>query len=207
MMAILFMTALGGALTMTIVTETRIANNFRNASEALYAADAALERSLDDLAAVPDWNAPLSGAVSSVADGPIGVRELADGRQLDLNGVLNRANCQKTACSASDYSAITLERPWGANNPRWQLFAHAPLNDIAPTGTVNSPFYVTVLVADDPSDNDDNPLLDGSTADNPGSGRLMLRAEAFGPRGVHKQIDMTVARTDRVRIVSWREVR
>jgi hypothetical protein len=196
-MTVLFMTALGGALMITTTTETKIANNFRNASEALYAADAGLERSMDDLLTIPDWNALLSGAVTSAfIDGPKGTRTLSDGSDLDLNQVVNFANCQKPTCSTSDYSAITLERPWGANNPRWQLFAYGPLANMVPTGTINSPFYVVVLVGDDPSETDDNPLMDGSTADNPGSGVLALRAEAFGPRGVHKLIEMTVARTD-----------
>ena len=59
-----------------------------------------------------------------------------------------------------------------------------------------------VLVADDPSDDDNDPLHDGLTAaagmpsPNPGLGVISLRAEAFGPRGAHKVIQMTVARTD-----------
>ena len=68
---------------------------------------------------------------------------------------------------------------------------------------------------------------------NPGTGVIAVRAEAFGPRGAHKVIEMTIARTDTavfgaggqisvfgdaqdynngvgqagVRILSWREVR
>jgi hypothetical protein len=210
-MALLFMAALGGSLMMTTMTETRISNNFRNSSEGLYAADAALERALSDLAAVADWNAALAGAPSAFVDGPIGVRELADGRQLDLNHTVNDANCQKTICAPADYSAVTATRPWGANNPRWQLFAYGPLNDMAPAGLTNSPFYVLVLIADDSAENDDNPLLDGSTAGNPGSGVVMLRAEAFGPRGVHKTIEATVVRAaaglPALRVLSWRQLR
>src|SRR5439155_25453004 len=76
-----------------------------------------------------------------------------------------------------------------------------PVSDMLPTGTVNSPFYVIVLVADDPSENDGNPTQDGVVPcpcppGNPGSGVLALRAEAFGPRGAHKVIEFTVARTD-----------
>lgn len=196
-MALLFMSALGGALMLTTSGETKIANNFRHASEGLYAADAALERSLVDLLTVADWNALLSGSTKSAfIDGPPGTRELSDGTDLDLNEVVNYANCQKTTCTAADYTAVTVDRPWGVNNPRWQLFAYGPLNSMIPTSTINSPFYVVVMVGDDPSESDDDPLMDGSTADNPGSGVMALRAEAFGPRGVRKVIDMTVARTD-----------
>ena len=66
-----------------------------------------------------------------------------------------------------------------------------------PTSTINSPFYVVVMVGDDPSENDGNPLKDGSGARRiPGSGVIALRAEVFGPRGAHKIIELTVARTD-----------
>ncbi|PYR30492.1 MAG: hypothetical protein DMF92_08520 [Acidobacteria bacterium] len=197
-MAMMLMMALGTALILTTSTESKIVMNFRNSSEAAYAADAALERAMDDLLTVPDWNTLLSGATTSAfVDGaPTGIRHLADGKELDLGEVLNFANCQKPTCSPSEYVAVTLERPWGPNNPVWQLYAYGKLNDLTPTGSVNSPFYVVVMVADDPSENDDDPRHDGVSQDNPGSGVLALRAEAFGPFGTHKVIELTVARTD-----------
>jgi Tfp pilus assembly protein PilX len=201
-MAMMFMTALGTALMLTTSTETRISNNFRHGSEALYAADAGLERSLDDLLTIPDWNTLLTGsATSAFIDGAPGIRTLPDGSEFDLNHVVSFANCQKTSCSTADYNAATPERPWGPNNPRWQLFAYGRMDDMIPTSTINSPFYVVVMVGDDPSDNDQNPLGDGGPPvggfpTNPGTGVISLRAEAFGPRGIHKIIEMTLARTD-----------
>ncbi len=44
LMAMMLMMALGMALVMTTMTETRISANYREGSEALYAADAAIER-------------------------------------------------------------------------------------------------------------------------------------------------------------------
>lgn len=235
LMAMLLMIALGTALILTTSTELAITRNFRNRSEALYAADAVLERAVGDVLTVPDWNALLSGvARSTFTDGPpSGARTLSDGRSLDLGEVLNIANCRQTAaCSNADMDRPTAERPWGANNPRWQLFAWGYLNDITPTGTVNSPFYAVVMAGDDPSENDNNPLRDGSalcatgqtSGCNPGTGVVALRAEAFGPFGAHKVIELTVSRTSKaisgdpqgdhseigqagVRILSWREVR
>ena len=61
MMAMLLMMALGLALVLTISSETLIATSFRNNGEAFYAADAVLERAMDDLVGLPDWNAPLNG--------------------------------------------------------------------------------------------------------------------------------------------------
>jgi len=233
LMAMLLMMALGTILILTTSTESKISRNFKTGSEALYAADAALERAVDDLRAVADWNTMLSGAAQSAfVDGaPAGSRTLADGQRIDLGKILNLANCQKVVdCSGSDMDNVTSERPWGPNNPRWQPFAWGPLNDMAPAGTVNSPFYVVVMAADDPSENDGDPLRDGLTpcapghvtVCNPGTGVLALRAEAFGPFGAHKILELTISRTDLtgseedyndgsgqagVRILSWREVR
>lgn len=199
LMAMLLLAALGVALVLTTSSETLISGNFRNAQEALYSADAAIERAMDDLLSVPDWNQVLNGSTrSAFVDGPpSGARMLPDGSPLDLGQAVNMANCQKTAsCSASDLVANTPQRPWGANNPVWQLFAYGPLNSLLPSRTINSPYYVVVLAADDPSENDGDPLHDGAAQDNPGTGVLSVRAEAYGPRGAHKIIEMTVARTD-----------
>jgi hypothetical protein len=112
--------------------------------------------------------------------------------------------------------AVTIVRPWCANNPRWQLYAYVALRDMMPSGAVNSPYYVVAMVGDDASENDGNPLQDGSGEDNPGAGALAMRAEAFGPSGAHTVIEATVARPDEsaggvvpagVRMLSWREVR
>jgi hypothetical protein len=198
-MAMTLMLALGTALILTTTTESKIVANFRNNSESLYAADAALERSLDDLLTIPDWNTLLNGtSKSALVDGPpTGNRTLADGTVLNLDEVLNLANCEKiTPCSQADMQADTTARPWGQNNPQWQLFAYGKMNDMLPQGGINSPYYVIVLVGDDPSETDNDPLHDGGGAANPGLGVLSMRAEAFGPKGSHKVVELTIARTN-----------
>ena len=111
---------------------------------------------------------------------PSGVRTLADGSLLDLGQLVNMTNCRKvTACSASDLTANTAQRPWGANNPVWRLYAYGPLSSLLAAGMVDSNFYVVVMVADDPSENDDDPLHDGVAPTNPGAGVLSLRAEGI----------------------------
>src|SRR5256885_15457185 len=201
MMAMLLMTALGVALVLTTSSETMIAGNFRNSQEGLYAADAAIERAMDDVLTVPDWNKLLDGSTQSAfVDGPpSGQRTLLDGSTIDLTQALNMANCQKvTTCSAADVTAYTSERPWGLNNPVWRLYGYSNLRDMLPaTDTINSSYYVMVMVGDDPSDNDGNPLLDGGglgacpvgqvsagspATCHPGYGVLAPPAEAFGPR-------------------------
>ena len=123
----MLMTALGLSLVLTTSSETMIPGNFRAGGEALYAADAILERSMDDLLTIADWNKLLDGSLQSgFIDGPpSGERTLPDGTKLDLSQVLSFANCDKpTTCSAPDMDAYSEERPWLVNNPRWQLFAY-----------------------------------------------------------------------------------
>jgi hypothetical protein len=209
MAATLLMSALGIALVLTTSSETIIASNFRDASEAAYAADAVFERSINDLVMVPDWNTVLTGAVQSAfIDGaPSGRRTLADGSTIDLGQILSMTNCGKAAiCSDADLDAVTAERPWGANNPRWQLYAYGNLTDMLPGHRIDSPYYVLLMVGDDPSETDGKPFEDG--IDTPGAGILALRAAALGPRGVRRTIDMTVVRAAAgLRVLSWRDVR
>ena len=203
LMSLLLLTALGLALVLTTSTETMIAGNFGTAQEGLYAADAGVERAMQDLLTVPDWNTILAGATTSafIDGGAAGERNLPGGGTVDLTQIVNMANCGKlTSCSASEMDAVTRERPWGLNNPRWQLYAYGGMNDMIPTGTVNSPFYVVVLVADDPADAPPTapgvpPVLDNDPAKD-SNGVLTMRAEAFGPGHSHKVIEVTVARTD-----------
>lgn len=203
LMATLLLSALGLALVMTTTTESMIAGNYTSSQEALYAADAAIERTILDVLTVPDWNSMLTGATrSAFVDGaPNGTRTLTDGAILDLTEATNMANCGKvTTCSVADMNTVTDDRPWGANNPRWQLYGYGPVNQLLPTGTLNSNMYLIVWVADDPSEDDNDPTTDGNNANNKGSGVITLRAEAFGPGGAHKVIEVTLSRTDSTEI-------
>jgi len=210
LLAMLLLMALGGALVMTTSVETMIAGNFQRAREAGYAASASLERAMGDLSAVADWTLLLNGTVmSAFIDGsPGGTRTLPDGSTLNLTQVVSLANCGRTtACTDAQMDAVTSERPWGADNPRWQLFAYGPLRDMLPPGAISSQHYVVVLVADDQAENDGNPSMDGSDESNPGSGRIELRGEAFGPGSAHRGVEATVARTaSGVRVISWRDL-
>ena len=233
LMAMLLVTALGTALILAARIESKLTRNFRQGEQALYAADAVLERAVDELGLMSDWNPVLTGAVSSsfVDGAPGGTRILADGRPIDPGEIVNQANCRQPAtCTGSAMDAVTAGRPWGANNPRWQPFAWGPLDDLLEAGRAGAPFYVVAMVADDPSETDGDPLTDGAAPCipgdqgpcNPGTGLLALRAEAFGPFGAHKILELTIARRGAaerrpdynsgidqagVRILSWRELR
>jgi hypothetical protein len=222
LLATVLIAALGTALVLTASTESLIAANFRNGVEARYAADAIAERVLVELLGASNWNDWLTGTTRSafVDTHPVGVRTLPDGTAINLPHIVNSANCGKPiACTAADLNAVTADRPWGPNNPRWQLAAYGYLRDVGGVGLVPSDFFVVAMVADDASENDGDPLLDGA-AGNPGAGVVGLRAEAFGPRGSRKAVEVTLARSGAamfpspfpvagrlgVRILAWREV-
>ena len=202
LMAMLLLSALGLALMLTTTTETKIAGNFTGSKEAMYAADAAIERAVQDVLTVADWNAMLDGSArSAFVDGPPSGNRTIGSLTFDIGHATNLMNCGKTAgCSESDMDLLSDERQWGENNPRWQLFAYGPVNDMIPTGTLNSPLYVIVWVADDPSENDNDPTKDGNLSTNPGLGVITLRAAAYGANGISRVIDVTLARTDSTEI-------
>jgi hypothetical protein len=219
-MAMTLVLALGTALILVSSSETMIAANFRLSAEALYAADAVLERAVSDLRGLADWNLALTGLVRSpFVDGPpTGVRRIAGGATIDLAVLVNLANCRKgTPCTDAEMNAVTAERPWGPNNPRWQLFAFGWVDQMAGGAPRASSFYVVAMVADDGSENDGDASLDGSSRvlPNPGRGIIMVRADAFGPRASHHGVEATIERflmdelvptgPTGLRMLSWRE--
>jgi PilX N-terminal len=206
LMTMLLLTALGVALTLVTVTETKISGNHRAGSEALYAADAAVERVMQDLLTVPDWNTVLDGTVqSSFIDGPPGARNTTAGT-INLVQATNIVRCNSIAgCDNAALDLMTEERPWGMNNPRWQLYAYGPLTEMLPTDTLNSDMYVIVWVADDPAECDSKPFIDGDApvapcVQNNGKGVISMLVHAYGAGGVRRVIETTVARTDMTEI-------
>ena len=189
LMAMLLLTALAAAVVMVSSTEVKIAGNYNNGQETLYAADAAVERVVQDLLLIPRWNDILAGSVkSALIDGPdTTLKSVSGGTTILLCCAANSATGQLQALT--DTANL-----WGTNNPKWKLFAYAPLKDMLPDVEIDSASYIAVWVADDPADSidgvnpDGDPLVDSN-------GTLTLHAEAFGPTGTHKVIEVTVART------------
>jgi hypothetical protein len=182
LMVMVLLTALGAGVVMVSNTETMIAGNHRNNQEALYAADAAVERVVQDLLMVPRWNDVLAGtSQSSFIDGSMTVlKSLPGGGTMTL--------CCSTGSATAELQAQTASAPWGANNPQWKLFAWGPIAELLPDNQIDSAMYVAVWVADDPAESDDNPAMDTN-------GTVTLHAEAIGPSGTRKVIEVTVART------------
>jgi hypothetical protein len=211
----MLLAALGSALVMATITERGIAAAHQRGSEAFYAADGAAEYAIEELGALADWTLALDGtARSSFLDGaPSGTRVLPRGGLIDLTVLTNSLRCGRTtACTSAQMDASTSERPWGANNPRWELFACGRF-DALPADPIRSSAYVVVWIGDDPAERDNLPLVDGQTnADgttNGGAHVVVLVVQAYGAAGSRRAVELTVARqpSGAVRLQAWRELR
>lgn len=178
LIAILLAVVLGalaaGVVTGTI-TETAIASAHRCALEASYAAEAAFERAVYDLALIPDWTVVLSSSPSSqtstFTDGQTAPRA-PDGRRLDIA----RLSAERQRDSdARDGSFID-----AADWPRWQLYAQGALDELA-TPATGPPAYLVVWVADD-GDGDGDPTRDSN-------GQILVHAEAYGVGGARRAVE------------------
>jgi Tfp pilus assembly protein PilX len=201
LMTTMLLTALGMTLVLTSNTETMISSNYRNSQEALYAADAAVERVVQDLLLIPRWNDILAGngAITPTCSGvspftPVSstLSGFTDATTTPtIPGGPQQINLLNATCSLQ--KATNTLNLWGANNPVWRLFSYGELRDVLTNNAIDSNMYVAVWVADDPADNDGNPSTDSN-------GTLTLHAEAYGPSGTRKVIEVTVARTSSTEI-------
>jgi hypothetical protein len=183
LMATMLLTALVLSLVMVTSGETMLTANYRHSQEVLYGADAAVERVVQDILTVSQWNQLITSSgnlQSSFTEGPTQVT-MPDGTVIDVFKERDRLQAQTDAMNL-----------WGPDNPRWQVYAYGPLSTLLPDG-VDSPVFVAVFVADDPSESDGNPEVDAN-------GVLTLHAEAWGAGGSRKVVEVTLARTSSTEI-------
>jgi hypothetical protein len=213
-----FLSAIGLGLALIVVMDRLATGNLRGSVAMLYAADAAIELAIRDLAHIADWNVVLAGDVrSAFADGePSGVRAIPGGGAIDLTTATNQLNCGLDSdCTVAQIEANTRERPWGANNALWRLFAYGPVGNIVHFARP-APCYLAVWLADDAREDDEDPLSDAGK-DAPGHGVLRVRAAAYGPLGTRRAIEAELVRgclaeeeaecPMGIRVQSWRELR
>ena len=217
LLAMALLTALVGGLMASSVLGRAVSSNYEEAAELANTADSALELAARELAAIADWNAVLTGAqASTLVDGPPGRRLLAGGVALDLPVLTNELTCGRvTLCTDAQTRLVTLDRPWGANNPRWRLFAHQPFPAVPPMPRPVAPVYIVVWVGDDARETDDDPGVDGAGAGAEGRYVVRARIESFGARGGRHVLEAELARVctivagvevclPGVRVLSWR---
>ena len=174
----------GAAVVMVSNTETKIAGNYRNSQEALYAADAAVERVVQDLLLIPRWNDILGrhGAVRLRRRRHDRVQEAARRRHDDA---VLRHEYRDRAAPGRDRHARTCGAPTTRNG------------SCSPGGrsttccrTIRSTARCT-----SPSGSPTIPPKPTATRRPTRNGTLTLHAEAVGPAGTRKVIEVTVART------------
>jgi hypothetical protein len=182
LLATVLLTTMGLGLLMMSGTETAIAANYRSANETFYAADAAVERVVQDVLIAPRWNDLLTGAMQSGFVDDTLTPTTPGGEQLNLTTMTTDLQAQADATN-----------PWGANNPQWHLFAYGPLSQLLGQGSLQSNSYIAVWIADDPSETDDNPSNDSN-------GVIAVYALAMGPKGTRRAVEVTVAKTDTTEI-------
>jgi hypothetical protein len=188
MMTITLLTALGTALILATITETAIAANYRDATEALYAAEAAVEFVMQELAAVPDWRDVISepGRSAFVDGPPAGIRTVG-AVTLDLTQ------------ATRDVNAIVAAAP-GTVRPVWTLYAFGRFQDLVPSSMNRSRIYVAVWVGD----RSDMPGDDTSVPE-----ALSILGQAYGAQGSRRTVEAIVTKADSsaIRALSWRELR
>lgn len=177
LMASLLLTGLGIALVYMTTTETAITANYRDGQEALYAADAGVERVVQDLLSQNDWNRILSGEVQSGFFESATSVKLANGETLDVE--LLRSNLQDQTTTAN---------VWGSNNPTWRWYGRGFASSLLPEGGLDNRSYIVAFVGDDPSEIDNDPSRDSN-------GVVTLHVEAYAATGGRKVIEVTVSRT------------
>jgi hypothetical protein len=183
LVATVLLASLGIGLVMLSNTEGAIASNYRAGNETLYAADAAVERVVNDVLLVPRWDDLLTGVVQSAFVDSTVTPTTSTGQPLNLTSMTTELQSQSDATS-----------PWALNNPVWRLYAYGPMSNMLGTGTtVQNDSYVAVWVADDPNETDNNPSADTN-------GAITVLAQAIGPSGTIRSIEVTVAKTDTTEI-------
>jgi hypothetical protein len=187
MLLIVWLTALGSAMTMAAMTETAIAANYREATETLYAADAAVGFVMQELASVADWRDAVSEpGGSAFTDGPPAGMRMVGPFELDLTDATAEADALAAA-------------PPGAVASPSVLYAFGRFRDLAPFVSNRSTTYVVVWVADRSA----APRDDTSAPD-----RLSVLGQAYGLRGSRRAVEALIEKTDtsRPQVIAWREV-
>jgi hypothetical protein len=184
MMALSVLTALAASLVLGTVTETAVATSYREGIETFYAAEAAVEFAIQDLAAAPDWEGIVAGEeVSSFVDGPpLRVRRVG-------------AVFFDLAAATDDVLAATSGYD---DNRQYRVYAHGRLSDMIPDAAAGSPYYVVVWIAG----------LGATETERQSA--ISIVGRAYGPTGSRRSVVVSVIRPDseeRVRVVSWHELR
>jgi len=191
---VLLLSAAGLGLALTSALEPSITRHYEMANRVGNMAESAVVLAAHELAGVADWTPVLRGDWHSAVLEAAGDGTVVSVSPPDVTaGVLtSRASCGRDVpCSDADTGQVTEERPWGSNNPRFRLLGVLPGGQLGGEPAL-APYMAAVWVGDDPAEADGDPDADGGApvpwpaGVPPGWGRVVIRAEAFGPGGAHR---------------------
>ena len=198
LLASVVLLAFAGVLVPLASTEVTIAANQRRAVEGLYAAEAALEWTVVELAPSPVWRAALAGGARSRLWAGAPELRLADGSRVPLD--------EQTAALRGDGAG-----PWNAGRGLdWSLFAHGPLAALVPLPAGYGAWHVAVWLAPAPGAAGRDPAGSGGTiavhaaALDAGRGHRAVQADLVR---VVPPLPAASAATEYVQLISWRIVR
>ena len=177
--------ALASALVAVVMIEEAVEANHRRGVQASYAAEGLLASVVAELSRAADWDA-LPVAPGSVLTGPAAAT-LPDGSVVD-------AEAETRALARGGR---------GPGDPGWRLVARGWLGDLAGAPDRVPRLYLLAWFRRGPAGPDAGPS-GGAT------GRLLVRAAAFGPFRVERAVEAVLARdvdTGVVRVVAWNVVR
>lgn len=192
---VLIVTMVTVATAFMMLTVTNVdalaTSSYRDGMEAFYAADAALEASVDELAGATSWTPLLGGALSAWWSASTSAPATAFAGSLNLVAMTSALQTETNASAGL-----------GANTPSWRLFGHGPISAIWPDAGPVGDVYVVVWAADDTGEGDGSPNIDANNT-------IQLRAEAYGRRSSRRIVEAVIARaaSGAVRLVVWREIR
>jgi hypothetical protein len=195
LMVTVLLQALGAGLVTLSLTERLIASQHRGSAEVRYAAAAIVERAVDDLQLMADWQGVVAGSVQS------GFLDASLRPTTPWGSVLDLQQLTTALQAESD-----LQAGRGADNPQWRVFASGPMSGLLSGGPAR-PFYLVAWVADDVAESDAAPAVDAN-------GIVSVRGTAIGPGSASARVAATLAAVEDpqagrtgVRVLSWREIR
>jgi Tfp pilus assembly protein PilX len=186
LVVVLLLAALAFATVMTTDVERMSAASEPNRLAVAYAADAALERAIQELQAPPDWTSALGGGVTSA------LREGGAtmwGQSIDLAAMTSELQAETDAAEAR-----------GADTTRWQLFLSGTLSAMVPGRPREVLPYLVAWVGDDLAESDGNPMVDSNRT-------IRVHARAVGPRDARADREAVLRRDEDGgvgRVVEWR---
>jgi hypothetical protein len=186
LVVVLLLAALAFATVMTTDVERMSAASEPNRLAVAYAADAALDRAIQELQAPPDWTSALGGGVTSA------LREGGAtmwGQSIDLAAMTSELQAETDAAEAR-----------GADTTRWQLFLSGTLSAMVPGRPREVLPYLVAWVGDDLAESDGNPMVDSNRT-------IRVHARAVGPRDARADREAVLRRDEDGgvgRVVEWR---